>query len=337
MQIVVVFCLFDVQVWKSEWKSRLSRLLRAKRTFTLPTSIFERLKRTRISSPLSRRSIWSAIFSLNPHTKLDIVFVDTRNWRFAEWVCHCCVCSMHMRCSNEFCEPECDNGFNEWFDLNRITKEWRRKQTTSRCKSITNEKTISSIHPLPHPFLLSELNPPQFLSLISLKQTIHWVRAFTYGAISSSLNSRNGKSTPTTATEQFSFVNFCITLPFFSPYRIALHAALQRIQHDVNQLIDRHCSSLASLHSYSHRSPSPRSFPRSKTVERGPFSRSGCESRSRTHCILSTRRREMYGRDGDLWTMEKSAKEGKRNVHTADQQTNTVRTTFVCESAEMLF
>ena len=121
------------------------------------------------------------------------------------------------------------------------------------------------------------------------------------------------------------------------PYRIALHAALQRIQHDVNQLIDRHCSSLASLHSYSHRSPSPRSFPRSKTVERGPFSRSGCESRSRTHCILSTRRREMYGRDEDLWTTEKSTKEGKRNVHTADQQTNTIRTTFVCESAEMLF
>ena len=178
---------------------------------------------------------------------------------------------------------------------------------------------------------------PSFTDLWEVKQTIHWVRAFTYGATSSSLNSRNGKSTPTTATEQFSFVNFCITLPFFSPYRIALHAALQRIQHDVNQLIDRHCSSLASLHSYSHRSPSPRSFPRSKTVERGPFSRSGCESRSHTHCILSTRRREMYGRDEDLWTTEKSTKEGKRNVHTADQQTNTIRTTFVCESAEMLF
>lgn len=33
----------------------------------------------------------------------------------------------------------------------------------------------------------------------------------------------------------------------------------------------------------------------------------------------------------------KSTKEGKRNIHTADQQANTVRTTFVCESAEMLF
>ena len=57
---------------------------------------------------------------------------------------------------------------------------------------------------------------PPFIVLSGVKQTIHWVRAFTYGAISSSLNSRNGKSTPTTATEQFSFVIFCITLPFFA-------------------------------------------------------------------------------------------------------------------------
>ena len=35
--------------------------------------------------------------------------------------------------------------------------------------------------------------------------------------------------------------------PFFASYRIALHAALQRIQHDVNQLVERHCSSLHSI------------------------------------------------------------------------------------------
>ena len=109
------------------------------------------------------------------------------------------------------------------------------------------------------------------------------------------------------------------------------------------------------FHSYNHRSPSPRSFLRSKNVETELSSRSGCESRSHTRCIRGTRQREMYGRDEDLWTRKKSTKEGKKNVHTAlwtrkkstkegkknvhtaDQQTNTVRTTFVCESAEMLF
>ena len=91
------------------------------------------------------------------------------------------------------------------------------------------------------------------------------------------------------------------------------------------------------FHSYNHRSPSPRSFLRSKNVETELSSRSGCESRSHTRCIRGTRQREMYGRDEDLWTRKKSTKEGKKNVHTADQQTNTVRTTFVCESTEMLF
>ena len=117
------------------------------------------------------------------------------------------------------------------------------------CKAMSSEKHRLFFIPLTNPFRLCQphLSTSIPFSLISFKQTIHWVRAFTYGAISSSLNSRNGKSTPTTATEQFSFVSFCITLPFFASYRIALHAALQRIQHDANQLVERHCSSLHSI------------------------------------------------------------------------------------------
>ena len=72
----------------------------------------------------------------------------------------------------------------------------------------------------------------------------------------------------------------------------------------------------ASLRPYDRRSPSQRSFPRSKNDEPKPFSRSGCESRSRRLCIPSTRQRETYGRDEGLWTAMKQKK--KANVHSAD-------------------
>ena len=72
----------------------------------------------------------------------------------------------------------------------------------------------------------------------------------------------------------------------------------------------------ASLRPYDRRSPSRRSFPRSKNDEPKPFSRSGCESRSRRLCIPSARQRETYGRDEGLWTAMKQKK--KANVHSAD-------------------
>ena len=117
------------------------------------------------------------------------------------------------------------------------------------CKAMSSEKHRSffflsqilfgSANPIyPLPFL--------FLSFLSNKQSTGSEHSHTARF---PLRSIRGTANPLPPRLPSSFpLSFSASHSLSSlPYRIALHAALQRIQHDVNQLVERHCSSLHSI------------------------------------------------------------------------------------------
>ena len=232
--------------------------------------------------------------------------------------------------------------WNSWFDLHRSHKKWTGtthqtsffhvKQCLVRSTAcfISSHKSSSA---LPTPFIHFHSFFSHFFQTNNpLGQSIHIRRDFLFAQFAErQIHSHHGYRAVFLC--QFLHHTPFLRFPTESPCTQPFNASSTML------ISSSSVTALHSIpfHSYNHRSPSPRSFLRSKNVETELSSRSGCESRSHTRCIRGTRQREMYGRDEDLWTRKKSTKEGKKNVHTADQQTNTVRTTFVCESTEMLF